>query len=68
METGPPSDSEGVSELIRVLPHISGDVLLQIEANIERLQTALILAWKGMYESLFNNNNNTGMYNIVWGK
>ena len=48
VETAPPGDSEGVLELIRVLPHISADVLLQIEANIERLQTALILAWKGV--------------------
>ena len=37
-----------VAALIKVLPHVNADVLLQMEANIHRLQMETILAWKGV--------------------
>ena len=36
-----------VADLIKVLPHVNAHVLLQMEANINRLQTESVLAWKG---------------------
>ena len=43
----PQETHTNVAALIKVLPHVNADVLLQMEANIHRLQTETILAWKG---------------------
>ena len=41
------SRGTNVVDLIKVLPHVNAHVLLQMEANINRLQTESVLAWKG---------------------